>query len=105
MENTRLDLASSKMSNSSEHNTERGTEHRCSGQKTSQEKLKRSPATRHFTESTLSYCSMSIITKDNADSNLNSQSERSLNWMPVGYNKKYVLLVLTTFTAVNCAVK
>lgn len=92
MENTRLELASSKMSNSNEYNTERGTEHRCSDQRTSQERLKRSPATRHFIESTLSYCSVSIITQDNADSNLNSQRERSLNWMPVGYDNKYVSL-------------
>lgn len=92
MQNTRLDLASSRMANSSEHYTERGTEHRCSDEKTSQERLKRSPATRHFIESTLPYCSVSIITQDNADSNLNSQRERSLSWMPVGYDNKYVSL-------------
>lgn len=37
MESPRLHLASSKMSNSNECYTERGTEHRCSDQKTSQD--------------------------------------------------------------------
>lgn len=55
-------------------------------------RLKRSPATRHFIESMLSHCSVSIITQDNADSNLNSQRERSLRWMPVGYDNNYASL-------------
>lgn len=55
-------------------------------------RLKRSPATRHFIESMLSHCSVSIITQDNADPNLNSQRERSLRWMPVGYDNNYASL-------------
>lgn len=62
-ENTKLHLTSSKMSNSSELKVDRRKEHRCSDQKTSQERLKRLLPTRHFIESTQPHCSVNVTHK------------------------------------------